>query len=243
MKIRLNKFLSQAGVASRREADRMIADGRVTVNGQVVQVLGHKIDDKKDRVEVDGRRVKIEGGLVYLMLNKPSGYLVSLKDPFRRPAVKDLLPSIKSRVFPVGRLDYDSQGLLLLTNDGELACRLTHPRFKIKKVYLVKVKGEPDSSKLSKLKRGIFLDGKRTAPAKIVPLGGSTEKALLRVEIYEGRKRELRRMFEAIGHRVVKLRRIKIDGLSLGNLKEGQWRYLTQKEIDMLKNQVRIECS
>ncbi len=238
MEIRLNKFISQAGIASRREADRMITEGRVTVNGEVIQILGFKIDDEKDRVEVNGRRVKIEEGLVYLMLNKPSGYLVSLKDPLRRPTIRDLLTSIKRRVFPVGRLDYNSEGLLLLTNDGELAYRLTHPRFKIKKVYLVKVKGESDSSKLSKLKKGIFLDGKKTAPAKIVPLEVSKKKTVLRVEIYEGRKREIRRMFEAIGHMVVGLQRIKFDGLSLGNLKGGQWRYLTRKEIDILKRKV-----
>ena len=241
MQIRLNKFLSQTGVASRREADRMITAGRVAVNGQVIQVLGRKIDDKKDRVEVDRKIVKIEEEQIYLLLNKPPGYLVSLKDPFHRPTVKDLLPSIKSRVFPVGRLDYDSRGLLLLTNDGELAYRLTHPSFKIKKVYLVKVRGEPDFSKISKLEKGIFLDGKKTAPAKIGPIRVSAKKALFRVEILEGRKREVKRMFETIGHRVIELQRIKFDGLSLAGLREGQWRHLTRKEISSLKKLVGLE--
>lgn len=241
MQIRLNKFLSQTGVASRREADRMITAGRVAVNGQVIQVLGRKIDDKKDRVEVDGKRVRIEEEQIYLLLNKPPGYLVSLKDPFHRPAVKDLLPSIKSRVFPVGRLDYDSRGLLLLTNDGELAYRLTHPRFKIKKVYLVKVRGEPDSSKIFKLEKGIFLDGKKTAPAKIGPIRASAKKALFRVEIFEGRKREVKRMFETIGHRVIEIQRIKFGGLSLARLREGRWRHLTRKEISSLKKLVGLE--
>lgn len=240
MQIRLNKFLSQTGIASRREADRMISEGRIAVNGRVVQVLGCTIDDEKDEVRVDGTRVKKAETRVYLMLNKPEGYLVSLKDPFGRLTVKDMLPSIKSRIFPVGRLDYDSHGLLLLTNDGELAHRLTHPRFKIKKVYLVKVNEEPNRLKLMRLEKGVFLNGKKTAPAKINPLKVSPKKTLLLVEIYEGRKREIRRMFEAIGHRVIDLQRIKLDGLSLGKLKKGQWRYLTQREIDKLKNQVGL---
>lgn len=237
MLIRLNKFLSQAGVASRREADRIIAEGRVAVNGKAVEDLGHKIDGQKDMVEVDGKRVKREERFVYLMLNKPPGFLVSLKDPFGRPTIRNLLPPLKKRIFPVGRLDYDSQGLLLFTNDGELAYRLTHPHFKIKKVYLIKVKGEPDPSKFSKLEKGISLNGKKTAPAKIIPLSVLSKRALIRIEIYEGRKREIRRMFEAIGHRVLGLQRIKFDGLALGKLKKGQWRYLTQKEIVRLRNQ------
>lgn len=241
MQIRLNKFLSESGVASRREADRVIEKGRVTVNGQVVQVLGLTIDDEGDEVRVDGRRVKKEAKKVYLMLNKPPGYLVSLKDPFGRATIKDLLPSFETRIFPVGRLDYESQGLLLMTNDGNLAYRLTHPRYKIKKVYLLKIKGQPDSVNLTKLEKGVFLDGKRTAPAKIVLQRVSSQRAFLRIEVYEGRKREIRRMFESIGHRVLELRRIKLGGLSLGKLKNGQWRYLTPKEVERLKNQVGLE--
>jgi len=218
----------------------MIEEGRVTVNGQVVQILGLTVDEEKDEVKVDGQRVEKESKKVYLMLNKPAGCLVSLKDPFRRPTIKDLLPSLKIRVFPVGRLDYQSQGLLLMTNDGDLSYRLTHPRYKIKKVYLVKIKGQPDPLKMAKLKKGIFLDGKKTAPATIIPHRQSLQGTLLRVEIFEGRKREVRRMFEAIGHRVIELRRIKLDGLSLGRLKRGQWRYLTPKEVERLKNQVGL---
>lgn len=240
MRVRLNKFLSHSGVASRREADRMIEERRVTVNGQVVQVLGLTVDNERDEVKVDDRRVKTEPRKVYLMLNKPGGYLVSLKDPFKRPTIKDLLPSFKSRIFPVGRLDYQSQGLLLMTNDGDLAYRLTHPRYKIRKVYLVKITDQPDPPKMAKLEKGILLDGKRTAPAKIIPQRHSSQGTLLRVEIFEGRKREVRRMFEAIGHRVIELRRIKLDGLSLGKLKKGQWRYLTPKELQRLKDQVGL---
>ena len=241
MQIRLNKFLAQAGVASRREVDKMIAEGRIKVNGQVVQVLGYKIDDEKDRVDVEGRRVEKEEGLVYLMINKPPGYLVTLKDNFQRPTIQQLLPSLRKRVFPVGRLDYDSSGLLLLTNDGELAYRLTHPRFKVPKVYLVKVKGEPDPSELTRLEKGIYLDGKKTAPAKIIQIGGDPKKSLLKIEIYEGRKREVKRMFQAIGHKVLQLQRINFGGLRLGNLKMGKWRFLTPKEIETLKKQVALK--
>lgn len=240
MEIRLNKFLSQAGIASRREADRMIAEGRVKVNSRVVFELGHKIDDQKDRVEVDGRKVKKEQALIYLMLNKPKGYLVTLKDPIQRPTVKDLVVALKKKVIPVGRLDYDSEGLLLLTNDGELAYRLTHPRYKIRKTYLVKVKGEPNHSKLSKLEKGIFLDGKKTAPAKVLLLEGNPKKSLLKIEIHEGRKREVRRMCEFIGHRVLKLTRIGFAGLKLERLKSGKWRFLKPEEIKKLKKQVRL---
>lgn len=240
MTIRLNKFLSEAGVASRREADRMINQGRVTVNGEVVESLGYRIDEEKDRVEVDGRRIQKKESTVYVMLNKPSGYLVSLRDPFRRPTVKELLAGVKSRVFPVGRLDYRSEGLLLLTNDGELAFRLTHPRFKIKKVYLVRVKGIPEASSLSRLERGIFLEGKKTAPSKIRRLSSFSRESRLRVEIHEGRKREVRKMFEAVGHKVLGLKRIKFGPLSLGKLKPGQWRYLMPEEIEALKNQVGL---
>ena len=235
MQIRLNKFLAQAGVASRREVDKMIAEGRIKVNGQVVQVLGYKIDDEKDRVEVEGRGVEREEGLIYLMLNKPPGYLVTLKDNFQRPTIQQLLPSLRKRVFPVGRLDYDSSGLLLMMNDGELAYRLTHPRFKVPKAYLVKVKGEPDPSEVTRLEKGIFLDGKKTAPAKIAQIRGDPKKSLFKIEIYEGRKREVKRMFQAIGHKVLQLQRTNFGGLKLGSLKAGKWRYLTRKEIDTLK--------
>lgn len=241
MQIRLNKFLSQTGIASRREADRMIAEGRVKVNGRTIQVLGCKIDDARDRVEVDGKRVKKDESLIYLMLNKPPGYLVTLKDPFRRPTIKDLLPNLKKKVFPVGRLDYDSEGLILFTNDGELAYRLTHPRFKVKKTYLVRVTGSPDSTNLSRLERGILLDGRKTAPARISRLSDSPKRTLLRIEIHEGRKREVKRMCEAIGHRVLKLKRIGFAGLTLGKLTKGNYRFLRQREIDNLKKLVRLQ--
>lgn len=240
MQIRLNKFLAQAGVASRREVDKMIAGGEIKVNGRVIQVLGYKIDDEKDRVEVEGKKIEREEGQVYLMINKPPGYLVTLKDRFQRPTIKQLLPSLGKRIFPVGRLDYDSEGLLLLVNDGELAYRLTHPRFKVGKVYLVKVKGDPDPSKLSRLEKGIYLEGRKTAPAKIARLSRSSKRNLLKVEIYEGRKREVKKMFDAVGHGVLQLKRTDFGGVRLGKLKTGKWRFLTRKEIDTLKKKVNL---
>lgn len=240
MLVRLNKFLSQAGISSRREADRLITEGRIKVNNRVVRELGYKIDEQKDSIEIDGRKVNKEQTLIYLMLNKPKGYLVTLKDAFGRPTVMNLLSNLKRRVFPVGRLDYESEGLLLLTNDGELTHRLTHPSYNIKKTYLAKVKGEPDSAKLSKLEKGIVLDGKKTAPAKVTLLESNPKRSLLRVEIHEGRKREVRRMFEFIGCRVLKLVRVDFAGLKIGKLKSGTWRFLRQQEIKKLKEQVNL---
>jgi pseudouridine synthase len=241
MRIRLNKFLAQAGVASRREVDKMIEEGKIKVNGRVVRTLGTKIDDETDRVELGGKRVKKEEKMVYLMLNKPPGYLVTLKDPFQRPTIKELLPSIKERIYPVGRLDYDSEGLLLLTNDGELAHRLTHPRYRVPKNYVVEVKGVPDSSAISRLEKGIIIDEKKTAPAKIARLSGGLKKTLLRIEIHEGRKREVKRMFGAVGHRVLQLKRVGFGGMRLSQLQTGKWRFLTKREVDALKSQVDLK--
>lgn len=235
MIIRLNKFLSQAGVASRREADRLIAEGRIGVNNEVVQTLGAKIDNEKDIITIDGKRIKTKDEFQYLVLNKPPGYLVTLKDPLQRPTILDLLPNLKSRVFPVGRLDFDSEGLLLLTNDGELAHRLLHPRFGIKKVYLVNVKNVPERSRLQILEKGIRIDGKKTAPVKVKLLKSGSKSALIRIELTEGRKREVKRMFESIGHPVRRLKRIQFAELNLKNLKRGCWRHLTPNEISNLK--------
>jgi pseudouridine synthase len=235
VEIRLNKFLSLAGVASRREADRLIAEGRVRVNDRIVDELGHKIDDSRDTVYVDGKKVRARGKPVYLLLNKPAGYLVTLKDPFKRRTIRDLLPEAAARVFPVGRLDLDSEGLLLLTNDGELAFRLSHPRFRIKKVYVVKVRGEPTAEALSRLERGVYIEGKKTAPARVTLLAHSPKSSLLRIEVHEGRKREVRNMCRAVGHRVLELKRTGFAGLELGKLKPGQWRPLEPGELRRLR--------
>ena len=234
MTVRLNKFLSLAGVASRREADRWIVQGRVSVNNKTVDELGFKIDEERDVVQVDGRKVQVKPTPVYILLNKPAGYLVTLKDPFRRPVVRSLLPASLGRVFPVGRLDLESEGLLVLTNDGELAHRLSHPRFGVKKVYLVKVKGEPNKEVLSRLERGIYLEGRKTAPAKAALLAPG-QKSWLRLELQEGRKREVREMCAAVGHPVQELRRVEYAGMVLKGLKPGQWRHLGPPEVRRLK--------
>ena len=237
---RLNKFLSQAGVASRREADRLIEQGRVQVNGEVVLKLGSQIDANNARVSVDGKPVKLVQTKVYLLMNKPTGYLVTLKDPFQRPTILKLLPQLETRLFPIGRLDFESEGLLLMTNDGELAHRLMHPRFLIKKEYIVKVKGLPLKSLLSRLEKGVYIEGKKTAPAKITVLSESPKKSLYRIAIHEGRKREIRRMFEVIGHPVQHLRRVKMGGLTVQGLKPGEWRFLTDREVGGLKKKVNL---
>ncbi len=226
MQMRLNKFLAHAGVCSRREADRWIADGRISVNGRPVMELGEKVDPARDKISVDGRPVRgEEERAVYILMNKPAGRVVSVKDPFGRPTVLDLLGHLPYRVFPVGRLDLDTEGALLLTNDGETALRLTHPRYGIGKTYEVRVEGGPSETDLDKIRHGIFLEGRRTAPARAQVLRRGHRRTLLRVEIHEGRKREIRKLFEAVGFPVVTLVRVDFAGLTLEGLKSGEWRY------------------
>jgi 23S rRNA pseudouridine2605 synthase len=241
--IRINKFLSEAGLVSRREADRLIAEGRVRVNGRVVDELGSKVDDERDLVQVDGRRVRNAPAPVYVLLNKPKGYLVTLKDPFGRPTVRSLLPAAIGRIFPVGRLDLDSEGLLFLTNDGDLAYRLMHPKFGVNKVYIAKVEGRPDKDALQKLARGVAVGGKRTAPARVALLSHSPKSSWLRLELYEGRKREVREMCRAVGHEVLELKRVEFAGLVLGKLKPGEWRELLPGELRRLQSLGRPPAS
>ncbi|MDD8025924.1 MAG: pseudouridine synthase [Acidobacteriota bacterium] len=241
MLVRLNKFLSMQGVASRREADRMIQEGRVQVNGRMVEDLGVKIEAEGDRVAVDGRLIRSGRSLIYLALNKPPGYLVTRDDPEGRPTVMALLPKLRKAVFPVGRLDFDSEGLLLLTNDGELAFRLTHPRFEIKKVYAVEVEGEISAEEAERLEKGVRIDGRRTAPARVRVLGRGPRGSLIQIEIHEGRKREVRRMMDLIGHRVRSLKRIEFAGLELLSLPLGQWRHLRHDEVQALRRRAGLE--
>jgi len=241
MPIRLNKFIARAGEASRREADRLIVSGKVRVNGVMVTDLGRTVDEFKDRVEVNGQEIALQKDLVYLVLHKPVGYLVTREDPHGRPTIYNLLPKVRTGLFPVGRLDFDSEGLLLLTNDGELAFRLTHPRFQVRKTYLVKVEGEVDGNKVARLEKGVRLEDGKTAPARIRVLTAGSGSSLLRVEIHEGRKREVRRMFEAVGHRVTMLKRIAFAGLELSPLPSGRWRFLSAKETKALKDKVELK--
>jgi len=233
---RLNKFLAHAGVCSRREADRWIAEGRISVNGRVVQELGAKIDAARDRVTANGKPVRSEEERpVYILLNKPAGRVVSVKDPFGRPTVMDLLKHVPARVYPVGRLDLETEGALLLTNDGELALKLTHPRYGVTKTYEARVEGEPTEGALDKIRHGLFLEGRKTSPARVQVLRRSHRHASLKVEIHEGRKREIRKMFEAVGYPVDSLVRVDFAGLTLEGLKPGQWRYLRTAEVKRLK--------
>ncbi len=240
MTLRLNKFLSQAGIASRRESDRLIEQGRVKVNGRVTTELGIKVDEEKDHVEVNGRTVRVSKHKVYILLNKPAGYLVTMSDPLGRPTIRKLLAGLTPGVVPVGRLDFDSEGLLLLTNDGELAFRLTHPRYEVPKTYIVRIDGAISPEAVARLGKGIVLDGAKAVPDKVVVLESGAGHSQLRVELHEGRKREIRRMLEAVGHRVSRLRRTALAGLSLKGIAPGEWRALTSREVASLKRQVGL---
>ena len=227
--IRLQKVLAQAGLGSRRTCEDLIERRRVRVNGEVA-VLGRRVDPEVDVVEVDGAQIGVKPGLVHYLLHKPAGVITTASDPAGRPTVVDLVPA-DPRVFPVGRLDGDSEGLLLLTNDGDLTHRLTHPSYGVDKEYLVEVDGNPSRGALAKLREGIELEDGRTAPAKVAQL----DARLLRITIHEGRNRQIRRMCEAIGHPVLRLVRTRIGPLTDRSLKPGEWRALTQDEVRSLE--------
>ena len=234
---RLQKILSQAGIASRRAAEKLIAEGRVSVNGETVQTMGVKADPATDDIRVDGRRIKSAERLRYILLNKPRGYVTTRSDPQRRPTVIDLLAGVREYIYPVGRLDYDSEGLLLLTNDGDLAARLTHPRHGVERTYEARVAGMPSREALDRLRTGVPLDGRRTLPATVVVLnaGRRDRDGVVLLTIREGRNRQVRRMCEAVGHPVQSLKRTRIGPIADRRLKPGQWRELTSAEVDTLK--------
>ena len=231
---RLQKIIAQAGIASRRKAEELIIDGKVKVNGKVVTELGTKADPLKDEIEVNGKLIKQEK-LVYILLNKPKGYIATADDPQNRPIVFDLIKGIPQRLHSVGRLDYDTAGLLLLTNDGDLTYKLTHPKFRKEKIYLVRVKGRITQKVIKNLERGVELEDGMTAPAKVDLVKLKRDFSLLKLTIREGRNRQIRRMMEAVEFPVIYLKRIQMGPLTLGKLKTGQYRHLTQKEINLLK--------
>ncbi len=236
MSERLQKILSQAGVASRRLAEELIAQGRVQVNGVTVTALGTKADPD-DEIKVDGRRIQTQTRKRYILLHKPRGYITTRSDPQGRPTVLDLLRGVREYIYPVGRLDYDSEGLLLLTNDGDLAARLTHPRHGVARVYEARVLGVPDEHDLARLSRGLIIDGRRTEAADITlqPHGRDAKEATLVVTIREGRNRQVRRMCEAVGHPVTHLKRIAIGPIKDSTLKVGRWRELRPEEVERLR--------
>jgi 23S rRNA pseudouridine2605 synthase len=233
---RLQKVLAEAGIASRRKCEEIITAGRVQVNDKTVTTLGVKVDPAHDVIKVDGRPIGQQKKIVVL-LHKPKGVITSVSDPGGRKVVTDFLPGIKERVYPVGRLDYDTEGLLLLTNDGELAQLLTHPKYHVPRTYHATVKGVPHGSLLDKLRQGVQLEDGVTSPADVEYLDINPEKneTVITITIYEGRNRQVRRMFEAIKHPVVKLKRVEFGPIRLNGVPRGKYRHLTQEEIKELR--------
>jgi 23S rRNA pseudouridine2605 synthase len=234
-KMRLNKFISNSGYTSRRKADELIFEGKVKINGEIVKEPGSQVDISEDVVEVEGKTIGLEEELKYILLNKPVRYISSVKDQFSRPSVIDLV-DVEERVYPVGRLDFDSSGLIILTNDGDLTYRLTHPKHNIYKTYIVRINGLIDDETIEKLQKGMYIDNYRTRPCKISYVKDDGRKSVLRVSILEGRNRQIRKMFEKFDFRVVSLRRISVGEISLGELEPGQWRYLRDDEVKYLKD-------
>lgn len=235
--MRLNKYLASIGVASRRKIDELIAAGRVRVNGKIAQ-LGQLISEK-DAIEVDGKKISTGARLVYLMLNKPEKVVSTLVDPEGRKTVADLV-KVEERVYPVGRLDYETTGLLLLTNDGELAFRLTHPKYEVKKRYHLLVGDEVSESKLQNIRRGVVLSDGLTAPAEARVLESRGGASVLELVIHEGKKREIRRICEALEIPLLELKRVAVDGVVLSDLPVGKYRTLTKEEIAQLKKEVGL---
>ena len=237
MQKRIQKILSEMGIASRRHAEEMIREGRITVNGRVA-AIGMKADRARDHIKVDGKLIAWTEPRVYIIFHKPKSVVTTLRDPEGRKTVKDFLKGVKYRVFPAGRLDYDSEGLLVLTNDGDFAQALLHPSRKIPKTYLVKVKGVLGDREIASLRKGMKLDDGMTAPASVRKIRKTENNSWIEVTIHEGRKRQIRRMVEAAGHLVLRLKRIRIDGIELGDMKPGQYRYLTAEEIERIRKEI-----
>jgi 23S rRNA pseudouridine2605 synthase len=235
--MRLQKYLASAGVASRRAAEELIVSGRVSVNGQVCTVLGTKIDPDKDEVAVDGLEVKPKKK-VYVALHKPPGYICTRKDPESRKTIHELLPPEWSNLYTVGRLDRASEGLIFLTNDGDFCLKLTHPRYGVVKTYIVTVAGRIEKTHLEKICKGVYHSGERLRAIKAVLISANNTNSIVEVELNEGKNREVRRIFEAIGFKVKRLVRTKIGQIKLGELPPGKWRKLTETEIKTLLNEI-----
>ncbi len=243
MKVRLQKILADAGIASRRKAEELIREGRVSVNGVVITEMGYKASPTEDHIKVDGKLIKPKTQkFVYFMFNKPKKVMCTVEDPEGRQTIIDFVRTkIKERVWPVGRLDYHSEGLVILTNDGELTLRLTHPRYKVAKVYEVKVKDLPSEEKLDKLRKGVYLEDGKTQPCEITFIKTTRENSRFKVVLSEGKKQQIRRMFMKIGHPVMKLKRVEYGPLKLGKLPIGSFRPLTEKELAELKKVCKLK--
>jgi 23S rRNA pseudouridine2605 synthase len=238
MEVRLQKLIAGSGLASRRKAEMLIADGRVTVNGRVVTELGTKVDPDRDHVKVDGKHLSAAQPFAYLMLNKPKHVMSTLDDPGGRTTVKDFLRGVSVRVFPVGRLDFDSEGLMLLTNNGDLAQALLHPRYHVPKTYLIKVKGVLADDEIRQLERGVPLEDGMTGPAVVKKIRKAEQNSWLEMTISEGRTHQVKRMLDFVGHPVIRLTRVKMGPLSLGSLEPGEFRFLTDREANALRELV-----
>ncbi len=238
--MRLQRFLATAGVASRRRAELLILAGRVAVNGQTIKELGSTIDPERDVVVVDGERIETEKK-VYVLLNKPRGYLSAVTDSRGRPTVSELTADLPARLYPIGRLDLDTEGVLLMTNDGELCHHLTHPSFGVDKTYHVEVRGRPSKDSLRRLEKGVRIDNSKTSPAKVRLLGAKGTHSQIEIIVHEGRKRQIKKMCEVVGHTVVSLKRVQFAGIRLGRLKPGAYRLLSPSETAGLKKLAQID--
>lgn len=233
--MRLQKFMAKAGVASRRKSEKIILIGNVEVNGMIIKELGYKVNKNKDIVKVNGKEIKIEEEKKYIIINKPIGYITTVSDQFDRKTVMDLIPNIKERLYPVGRLDYDTSGLLLLTNDGDLTHKLTHPSHEINKTYIAKVRGIPSKDELENFRTGLKIEDYVTSKAEVDILSKNNNSAKLKITIHEGKNRQVRKMCNTISHPVIDLKRVEIGAIKLCDLKEGKYRSLNSNEIDYLK--------
>lgn len=234
MKERIQKILARAGICSRRNAEQFIKEGKVAVDGCVITQMGCQADPLKQQITFDGKPAELPAKSIYLLLNKPKGYVTTMRDPQGRPVVTSLLTGIAERLFPVGRLDFNTEGALLMTNDGDLAQRTIHPRYEVNKTYVAKVKGSPSRKQLTHLKNGIEIDGQKTWPARLKVLESNLTLTTLEITIHEGKKRQIRKMFATIGHPVQSLKRIAYGQLTLGELPLGKYRFLNQTELEKI---------
>lgn len=236
--MRINKYIASCGVASRRKAEELILNKKVKVNGRLIEELSFQVDEYKDTVEVDGVKISLNEETVYILLNKPEGYITTVKDQFDRPSVLDLVSDIKERVYPIGRLDYETSGLLLLTNDGDLTYKLTHPKHEVDKTYVARVKGKLTKEEIERFKTGLKIEDYTTAPAKlkVIKYDEQRDSSLLEIKIHEGKNRQVRKMCKAINHPVLRLRRSAMGKIKIGDCEIGKYRYLTEDEIKYLKN-------
>ncbi|MGL4913089.1 MAG: pseudouridine synthase [Romboutsia sp.] len=236
--MRINKYIASCGVASRRKAEELILNKKVKVNGKIVEELSLQIDENNDVVEVDGVKISTSENTVYILLNKPEGYITTVKDQFDRPSVIDILSSVSERVYPVGRLDYETSGLLLLTNDGDLTYKLTHPKHEIDKTYVARVKGKLTEEEISNFRQGLYIEDYKTAPAKlrVIKYDNVQDVSMLEIKIHEGKNRQVRKMCKAINHPVLRLKRVALGKINLNDLKIGEYRHLTNEELNYLKN-------